>query len=476
MGHTEKLASFIATTQYEDIPEDVVALAKRLILDTLGNAVAGFAASSARLAVRTMTKLGGNPQSTVLVTGARTSAPTATFANIMLASGLESDDSILNIGHIAHMCLYPALALAERDGASGRDLLTAFIMAYETGGRVGRGGPSMIRKPDGKLFFGNTGVGSNWTIFSAAAGAARIIGLNQEQTASTLGIAGFTSTVPTGRRWNKPNWNHLKYYPYAFAAQSAVNGAILSEEGFTGDPDIFDGEARDLKANWWTMAGFPGSHPESISTGLGEEWLTRKAGFKPYPSCRFTHGPLDGFRRLIAEHAISAHEIEAIDIHTGRTVQVFKLDLAHVGSEADAEFSMPHVMAMSALGVPVGPQWIAERYWTDPEVEAIKAKVHCHVWDEANREVTEQILANDLVTFPYRVEIRARGHTFTTDAKFAMGDHDTFETRYDDEMVIAKFRAFTEQGMAVRNVQRCVDTVMNLDKLDHVGGLLDCVT
>ena len=475
MGVTQKLADFVSTTRHEDIPDDVLALAKRLILDTVGNAIGGFATSSAKLALKAIYPLGGAPQSTVFVTGARTSAPLAAFSNIMLASGLESDDSILNIGHIAHMSFFPALALSERDAVTGRDLLTAFVVAYELGARVGRAGPSMIRKPDGSLYFGSTGVGSNWTIFSAAAGAARAIGLDPQQTTSTLGIAGFTATIPTGRRWNKPNWNHLKYNPYAFAAQSAVQAALLSETGFTGDPDIFDGDAKDVRANWWLMAGCPAAYPETASAGLGDEWLIRKAGFKPYPSCRFTHGPLDGFRKLIDENSISPEEIEKIDIHTARTVKVFKLDLAEVGSEADAEFSMPHLMAMSALGVPVGPQWVAQRYWKDPTVAELKAKVECHVWDQANRDVAEQILNNDFVTFPYRVVVRARGQTFEASADFAMGDHDTPETRYTDEMVIGKFRAFTEQGMATRNAQRCIDAIMNIEQMTSVADLIDCV-
>lgn len=475
MGYTEQLARFISSARYEDIPADVIAMAKRLILDALGNAIGGFSTSSGKLALKTAGRIGGTPQSTVLVTGARTSVPTAVFSNVMIAAGLESDDSILNIGHIAHMSLFPALAILERDGRSGRDLLAAFVMAYETAARVGRAGPSMVRKPDGKIFFGNTGVGSNWTIFAASAGAAHAARLDDRQTASALGIAGLTSTIPTGRRWNKPNWNHLKYYPYAFAAQSAVQGVLLSEDGFTGDPDIFDGDARDVKANWWSMAGFPASYPETLSQQLGDEWLTRKAGFKPYPSCRFTHGPLDGFRKIIAEHDITADEIEKIDIYTGRTVQVFKLHLAEVSSEADAEFSMPHVMAMSALRVPVGPQWVASRFWSDPHVLAIKQKVECHVWEEANRDVTEQILANDFVTFPYRVVVTARGQTFEAGADFAMGDWDTPETRFDDDMIIDKFRRFTELGLAVRNVQRCIDTVMKLEEVENVARLIDCI-
>jgi 2-methylcitrate dehydratase PrpD len=474
MSVTERIAAFVTSARYEDIPADVVNLAKRLILDTIGNAVGGFSTSGAKLALKALGRLGGVPQSTVLVTSAKTSPQLAAFANVSLACALDSDDSILNIGHISHCSFYPALALAERDGRSGRDLLAAFILAYEVGARVGRAGAAAVRKPDGTLFFGNTGVGSNWTIFPAAVGAARILGLSAAQTCSTMGIAGFTATIPTGRRWNKPHWNNLKYYPYPFAVQSAVTAALLAEAGYTGDPDIFDGDARDVKANWWTMAGFPGCNPESTATALGEEWVIRKAGFKPYPSCRFTHGPLDGFRKIIAGNEIDASELEKVDVYTARTLRVFQLHHPEVSGEEDCEFSMPHVIAMSALRVPVGPQWVASRYWNDPVVAAIRSKVECHVSEDANRAVIEQVVANDFVTFPYRVVVRARGERFEAAGEFAVGDHDTPETRYGDEEVIEKFRAFTEQGLAARSVQRCIDTVMSLDEHRDLRTLTDC--
>jgi 2-methylcitrate dehydratase PrpD len=474
MSVTGKVAAFVTNTRYEDIPADVVSLAKRLILDTIGNAVGGFSTSGAKLALKALSKLGGVPASTVLVTSAKTSPQLAAFANVSLACALDSDDSILNIGHIAHCSFYPALALAERDGRSGRDLLAAFVLAYEVGARVGRAGAAVVRKPDGKLFFGNTGVGSNWTIFPAAVGAARVLGLSALQTASTLGIAGFTSTIPTGRRWNKPHWNNLKYYPYPFAAQSAVTAALLVEAGYTGDPDIFDGDARDVKANWWTMAGFPACNPESTATALGDEWVIRKAGFKPYPSCRFTHGPLDGFRKIVADQNIGAAEISKVDIYTGRTMLLFQLHHPQVSGEEDCEFSMPHVIAMSALGVPVGPQWVASRYWNDPVVAELRSKVQCHVSAEANEAVIEQVVANDFVTFPYRVVVHARGVQFEAAGEFAVGDHDTPQTRYGDEEVVAKFRAYTEQGLAARSVQRCIDTVMNLEELADTQPLVDC--
>jgi len=133
---------------------------------------------------------------------------------------------------------------------------------------------------------------------------------------------------------------------------------------------------------------------------------------------------------------------------------------------------MPHVMAMTALGVPAGPQWVAPRYWHDPAVVRLRSRVECHVWEEANASIIEQILAGDFVNFPTRVVVHARGSSFEAEGLFAMGDHDLPETRYGDEEVVAKFRSYTDQALASVNVERCIETVMTLDKVRHVAELV----
>src|SRR6202012_1737179 len=123
--------------------------------------------------------------------------------------------------------------------------------------------------------------------------------------------------------------------------------------------------------------------------------------------------------------------------------------------------------------VPVGPQWVAPRFWADPAVVALRNKVECHVSDEANRSVVDQVVANDFVNYPYRVVVRAKKRTFEAAGEFMLGDHDTPQTRYGDAEVIAKFRRFTEQGLAARSVQPCIDAVMSLEKLRDLRSLTD---
>ena len=90
------------------------------------------------------------------------------------------------------------------------------------------------------------------------------------------------------------------------------------------------------------------------------------ASIKPYPSCRFTHGPLALFERIVAEQKLGVDEIESVDIYAIRQMFGFKMDNPEIGGAPDCEFSMPHCIAMAALGIPPGPRWVAPEYWNDP--------------------------------------------------------------------------------------------------------------
>ena len=470
--YTAQLAVFISDTRYEDLPEPVVRMAKRLILDTFGNAIGGFASGGAKLALAAKRELGGTPESSVFVTGHKTSCTSAAFCNAILASALEADDTCLTLGHHGQCSIMPAVAVGERVGASGRDLITAVALAYELGARVASAMRHVVREPEGALLFSPSGGGVNWVVFAAAAGAAKMFGLDASKTANALGIAGVLSVVPTGGRWDMPPRPDMKYNPYAFMAESGTLAAVLSKNGFTGTRDIFDGDVATMNANWWQMSGCVGNVPEDAVRGLGDRWIMLDASIKPYPSCRFIHGPLALFERIVAEQKIAVDEIEQVDIHAIQQMFGFKMDQALVGGEPDCQFSMPHCLAMAALGIPPGPRWVASQYWTDARVAAIKARVRCLPYERGDAAMTEQLIAGRWAKNPHAVRVHARGQEFELSAEYSPGDPYDPSTAWSDDDVIAKFRRSTEQGMAARNVERCIEAV---DGLDRLAGLRDLV-
>jgi 2-methylcitrate dehydratase PrpD len=470
--YTRTLVEFIRATSYERLPQPVIDKIKRLILDTLGNAVAGFCTTGAKLALKTKQQLGGTPDCTVLVTGSRTAPTQAAFCNATLASALEADDTCLQLGHHGQCSFMPALAIAEQTGGSGRDFLVAALLAYELGARIASATRHVAVGPDGQLRFNPSGGGVNWVVFPAVIGAGKLLNLDERQMASALGIAGFSSTIPTGGRWNHPPRSHLKYNPYAVMAESGTLAALLAANGFTGDPDIFDGELSAVKANWWQMAGCIDLAPEAAVGELGSRWITLDASLKPYPSCRFTHGPLGLFERLMAQHHIKAADIECVDIYSNQMMFSYHMDSPVVGSEPDCQFSMPHLIAMSALGIPPGPRWVAPEYWTAPEVEALKSKVRCHRDEGIDRKVVEQLLAGRWEKTHSRVVLRAAGRAFEAAADYAPGDPFQADLAMTDDQLFTKFRNSTGQGLPATQIERCIETVMHLEREPDVRGLL----
>lgn len=470
--YTKTLAEFAVGTPFDALPKAVLEKGKRLILDTLGNAVAGYSTSAGKLALKTKQALGGTPVSTVLVTGQKLSPTSAAFCNATLASALEADDTCLQLGHHGQCSFMPALAVAEANAASGRDFLASAVLAYELGARIASAARHVVQDESGQLKFNPSGGGVNWVVFPAVIGSGRILKLDETQMASAMGIAGFAATVPTGARWHLPPRNHMKYNPYAFMAESGTLAALLSQNGFTGDPNIFDGEAAEVKANWWQMAGCIGVEPQSAVGNLGDRWVTLDASFKPYPSCRFTHGPLGLFEQLVAENRITAAEIEHVDIYSTQMMFAYHMDSPVVGGESDCQFSMPHLIAMSALGIPAGPKWVAPEHWTSPTVDALKSKVTCHMYETADQAVVSQLLSGRWEKSPSAVRIRARGQTFEMKGDYAPGDPFLSETTMTDAALFAKFRQSTEQGLAHGQIERCIETVMNLEALPDIRSLI----
>jgi 2-methylcitrate dehydratase PrpD len=472
--HTDRIAQFVSATRYEDIPERVLHCTKRLILDTMGNAIAGYSTAASKRALKTVAGLGGAPQSTIVATGHRTSLTNAVFSNVTLAATLEADDCCLYLGHHGHVSIFPALALGEQRRLPGKAFLAACAVAYEASARIASAARHVVRDNNGALKSNPSGGGVNWAIFASAFSAAQAVGLNMAQVKNLMGLAGFNASIPTGSRWNRPPFSNLKYNPYAFLGQSGMLAALLAENGFTGDDAILDVEG-DAANDWWHMAGIAGADPAAAFASLGDGWLTLNTSFKPYPGCRFTQGPATLFEALLREKGIRDTDIEHVDIYTDGMIFQYKMNNPCVESEEDAQFSLPHIMSMVALKIKPGADWVAPRFWNNPTVESLKSKIVCHRYDRADSSTIEQLLDGRWERYPHRIVVQACGQTFERHADYVLGDPHVSETYLSDERLFEKFRSFTEQRIAANQVDRCIETVMSLDQLGDLSPFVECL-
>jgi len=133
---TQTLAEFVMNTNFDDIPRPVIKVAKELVLDSLACMIGAGKFSPARVVTKIFEELQGVEESTIWSSGKKAPCLHATYVNAYLANLLDYDDNYIGVGHPGATIVPPALAVAERTGASGQDFLTAVVLGYEVSIRI----------------------------------------------------------------------------------------------------------------------------------------------------------------------------------------------------------------------------------------------------------------------------------------------------------------------------------------------------
>ena len=231
MSLSETLAQFVTQTQFADLPEDAVVMARRSLLDWIGSAIRGGTVEPARIALDVAKRSMAGDEATVLTTGERLSALGAAFANGAASHVIELDD--LHQGstfHPAAPIIPAALSVAERENQSGQDLLRAITLGYDVAIRIAEAvNPSHYR------YWHPTGTCG---VFGAATAAGVLLGLDAEQLAQALGNAG---TQASGLWQFLADGAMSKALHTAHAAHDGIISAELAAAGFTAAREILEG-------------------------------------------------------------------------------------------------------------------------------------------------------------------------------------------------------------------------------------------
>ena len=228
----EQLAAWAVGLSYDDVPEAVLAAARRHLLDGLGTALAAARAGVVGAAVQVATGLGGPPEARILGTGTAVSAPAAALANGALVHGLDFDDTHAGgLVHATAAVLPAALAVGEQVGADGRELLTAAVVGYEVVCRVAAASPHGFHA---RGLHATQVAGT----LAAAAVSAKLLGLDAATMTNALGIAGSSSGgllefLSTGAS--------TKALHPGSAGMSAILAARLAAAGATGPTTVLEG-------------------------------------------------------------------------------------------------------------------------------------------------------------------------------------------------------------------------------------------
>jgi 2-methylcitrate dehydratase PrpD len=283
-------------------PGDVIDLAKEHLLDTLAAMVSGMDLAAGRLALRHLAPQGGSPEAGVVGTGLRTTAGQAAFANAMAAHADETDDSHPpSITHPGCAVVPAALAMAERCGASGSDLLRAILAGYEIGPRI------ILALGVDQLMENGRSTHAIGGVFGAAAAAGALCRFSPDQARHLLAC---TVQQASGTRCWLDDPDHIQK-AFDFAGMPARNGvaaAILVQAGLTGARDPFSG-----RTGFFQAFG-PAAAPGLAIEGLGEEWEIRRTLIKKWSVGSPIQAALDALQNLMARHPIAAEGVARVQV------------------------------------------------------------------------------------------------------------------------------------------------------------------
>ncbi|MDP2953141.1 MAG: MmgE/PrpD family protein [Chloroflexota bacterium] len=467
-GTTEQLVNFVVETGYEDLPPAVVHEAKRILLDSIGCGIAGIMSDKGKAAVKVARRLGGAPEATILGMGEKVSVTSAALANGELINALDYD-VILLPSHVVLYVLPAALALAEANCASGRDLILATAIAHEVSTRVAGGMMLAVREvttegPQKGQVQVKPGYGN--AILGGTAGAGKVLDLDKKQMANALGIAVQMYPVPV-QGWEKTLPAPMtKYLTPAWMGPAEITAAMMAQEGFTGNPAILDGEE-----GFWSYLS-PGKwDPSRVVDRLGERWRIMGTFYKVYPCCGVIHSALCAFTTLRDRHQLKPESIKAMRVwfDPGLTEPIHYSQA--LDTQTEMQFSIPYVFAVAAHGIAPGPDWHDRKTVQDPRIRELMKKITF-----APHPDYAQALAKDGRANPSRVEVDVDGQTLREERDYPRGvRHREGEIIGDDEL-IEKFRNNTSRHLPWDRIDRAMDALWNLEKVECVEELMQLVS
>jgi 2-methylcitrate dehydratase PrpD len=435
-GQVEELATFVATTQWDDVPTSVRHHTTLVLLDTLGVILAG----SERPEVRQLREqLAGGTGATVYARGWPSRDPrTAALLNGIAGRSIELCEGLRLVSGQAAMQVLPGvLAVGEQAHSTGRDMLTALLLGYDVAARLATGfTPRPLAHQNGQV-----------SLVAAAAAGARLRGLDADGISRAMRIATTLLLTPS--------------YTNAVAGATALNvaggmsgfAAALAPElalaGFEAQDDAIEQALGQLVG-----AGFT---PDGLLDELGATWHITRNYFRLYACCNPIHPALDCLQQALAELRPRPDEIARIDVATYGFAAVMRNP--DPSNYFASKYSLPHAAAAMVVRGHAGHAALDDTAVHDPVIVALRHRVTV-TEDPAMTAVVPRLR-------PARATVVLNdGRSATHECESHRGD---FEQPFAEAELRAKFRelagmALTAEGVTL--VEQAVDRCDQWEGID----------
>jgi 2-methylcitrate dehydratase PrpD len=371
-GLTRYMSEFIVNQKYEDVPDSVVALGKKTLLDGFGLALAGSTSNIGPIIRRYIDSLGySDGKASILGTSVKAPARFAALANGISIHADDFDDTGSAL-HVAAPILPPAFALCELGGHSGKELMLAFHVGVETASKIG---DAIAPRHNGDGFHTTGTCGS----FGSAAACAKLRSLNAKQTAYALGIA---ASEASGLRDNFGSMT--KPFHAGHAAENGIVAADLAALGWTAADDILE-----APLGFFQAAG-GGFDPGAIVNRLGNPWMFASPGdlIKRFPCGTIQQSFMDEMLVLIHDNNIMAQEVEQVEVGGNRS-NLTTLFRHHPTTGLEAKFSMEFAMSILLLERKAGLSQFTDAVVGRKDVQDMISRVKFYVDPEFDKQADQ---------------------------------------------------------------------------------------
>jgi 2-methylcitrate dehydratase PrpD len=445
VGITQELASFVTEVRLEDVPERVVQLAKVHALDALAAGFVGSGLPWSRIVAEMVLEQEGREEVSVFGLSRQVPAAQGALLNGTRISAFEAEYS----GHLSHTAstVTPAaLAIGERNGSSGPDVLLALIVGSEVGCRIGLSQTKAVEEERG---FHNPGVNGP---LAAAAAAGKLLGLDAQTQASAFGIAGSHSAGLAEFAWDG---SMVKRLHLGRASQHGLESALLASKGFTGPSTVIEGRFGLLHAF------SPAPKPAQVLLELGDEWRLERSRMKMYPCKGHGQYVVPAFQELKKLYEVDISAVSRIHIRTSKPDRMLQERYLnpHPTTHLGAQYSLPFVSAVALVRDLDDPLQFDESVLEDKEILRLAPLV---TW--------EAIPPADDGSFRLELQVATDGNCYEVQTGSPVGSLANPATAADIE---DKFIRYSQHILAEDRQRHTIETLRDLENVANIRELTE---
>ena len=446
---TARMSRWAAGLQFQHLSKDAVYQAKRFLLDSVGCALGGYQQHDVKIALEVLDEVAGRGPASVIGTGKRVDAVSASLANALMIRCMDYNDIYWKQDPSHPSDIFPAaMAGCERAKSDGKELIVGLVLGHEFEMRLCEAAFPGIRERGWHH--------ATLTAFASPIVAGRALHLSWEQIQHAIGISASRhctlGAVTAGKL------TMMKNTVDPMATQSGMLAALLAEKGYTGPEHVIDGK------EGLTHCFGPEWKLHLLTDGLGESWRITQCGMKFFPTEALTHAPISAVLDLVKENDLHHEQVEKIQIRSlARAADILsdpsKYD-PHTKETAD--HSLPYVIAAALVDRQVTPVQFTMAKIMDPTIRGQLKKVEVVADPEIEKvfPALQRVIVNITTT---------DGRTFGKQLDYPKGDP---RNPLSDQEIEEKFSALADGVLSSPAQKKLKDAIWGLEKVGSVSKLM----